>query len=83
MSRIMSRLKFLRVVYLLPLLLLGLWPVPVNCQQCGDQVIVESVFSRVASNWEENFFCGLNCAHEWLEEHPILRDENGEIIRGH
>ena len=83
MSRIMSRLKFLRVVYLLPLLLLGLWPVPVNCQQCGDQVIVESVFSRIASSWEDNFFCGLNCAHEWLEEHPIIRDENGEIIRGY
>ncbi len=76
----MNRLKFLRVVYLLPILLLGLWPVPVNCVQCGDQVIVESVFARVAGGWESNFFCGFGCAHDWLDEHP-LRDENGDIIR--
>ncbi len=76
----MRRLKFLRVVYLMPILLLGLWPVPVNCVQCGDQVIVESVYSRIASDFESNFFCGLGCAHEWLTEHP-LRDENGDIIR--
>lgn len=76
----MSRLKFLRVVYLLPILLLGLWPVPINCQQCNDQVIVESFFARVASKFEDNFFCGHECANEWLAEHPLY-DENGEIIR--
>ena len=76
----MRRLRFLRVVYLMPILLLGLWPVPINCQQCGDQVIVESVFARVASHWEDNFFCGLGCAHDWLAEHPLY-DENGDVIR--
>ncbi len=76
----LRRLKFLRIVYLMPVLLLGLWPVPVNCQQCGDQVLVESVFARVAASWEENCFCGFDCAVEWLEEHP-LRDDNGDIIR--
>ena len=76
----MRRLRFLRVVYLMPILLLGLWPVPVNCVQCGDQVIVESVFARVASRFEDNFFCGLGCAHEWLSEHPLY-DDNGDIIR--
>ncbi len=76
----MNRLKFLRVAYLLPILLLGLWPVPVNCVQCGDQVIVESVFARVASRFESNVFCGFGCAHEWLDEHPLY-DDNGNIIR--
>ena len=76
----MARLKFLRVVYLMPLLLLGLWPVPLNCVQCGDQVAVESVFARIASQWEDNFFCSMDCACEWLEEHPLY-DDNGEIIR--
>ena len=76
----MGRLRFLRVVYLFPLLMLGLWPVPLNCQQCGDQVGVESVFARMASGWEENFFCSMDCACEWLEEHPLY-DDNGDIIR--
>ena len=78
----MRRLKFLRVVYLFPLLMLGLWPIPVNCQQCGDQVHVESVFARVASKWEDNFFCGFPCANEWLDEHPIFRDQDGNILSG-
>jgi hypothetical protein len=54
--------------------------VPLTCQQCGDQVGVESVFARIAAKWEDNYFCGFDCAVEWLEEHP-LRDENGDIIR--
>ncbi len=76
----MKRLKFLRVVYAMPLLLLALWPVPINCVQCGDQIMVESVAARVASSWEDNFFCGLGCAQCWLDEHPLY-DENGDIIR--
>lgn len=76
----MSRLKFLRVVYLMPILLLGLWPVPINCQQCSDQVAVECFFARVASRFENNFFCGHECANRWLDEHPLY-DENGNIIR--
>ena len=78
----MRRLRFLRVVYLLPLLMLGLWPVPVNCQQCGDQVLVETVFERVAAGWEDNFFCGFPCANDWLKENPIFRDQDGRIISG-
>ncbi len=76
----MSRLKFLRVVYLMPLLLLAFWPVPINCQQCGERVAVESVAARMVSSWEDNFFCGFSCAEEWLEEHPLY-DDNGNIIR--
>ena len=76
----MNKLRFFRVVYLMPILLLGLWPVPLTCQQCGDQVAVESVFARIAARWEDNYFCGFDCAVEWLDEHP-LRDENGDIIR--
>ena len=72
--------KALRVMYFLPLLALAFWPVPINCQQCGERVAVESVAARVASSWEDNFFCGLGCAHEWLEEHPLY-DDNGDIIR--
>ena len=76
----MRQRKFLRVVYLLPLLCLGFWPVPINCQQCGDQVTCESVFARVAAGWEDNFFCGWRCAEEWLREHPLY-DSDGNVIR--
>ncbi len=76
----MRRVSFLRVIYLLPLLLLGLWPVPLNCQQCGKQITVESVFARVAAGWEDNYFCSFECANKWLEEHPLYDDE-GNIIR--
>ena len=76
----MNRLRFLRIVYLLPVLLLGLWPIPINCQQCGDRVAVECFFARVAARFEDNMFCGFDCAVDWLEEHPLY-DENGEIIR--
>lgn len=76
----MRQRKFLRVVYLLPLLCLGFWPVPINCQQCGDQVACESVFARVAAGWEDNFFCGWRCAEEWLREHPLY-DSDGNVIR--
>ncbi len=76
----MRRIRFLRVIYLLPLLLLGLWPVPLNCQQCGRQIAVESVFARVAAGWEDNYFCSFTCANKWLEEHPLY-DEEGNIIR--
>lgn len=76
----MSKLKFLRIVYLMPVLLLGLWPVPVNCVQCGDQVLVESLYARVASSWEDNFFCGHECASKWLDEHPRY-DDDGNVIR--
>ena len=79
----MSRLKFMRVVYLMPLLLLGLWPVPIVCQQCGERVGVESVFARVASDWEDNFFCGFGCADQYLKEHPIYRALDGTIERRH
>jgi len=74
------RFKFLRVVYLMPILILGLWPVPLSCQQCGDQIGVESVFARIAARWEDNYFCGLACAHAWLEEHPVERDEKGNVV---
>jgi hypothetical protein len=76
----MSKLKFLRVVYLLPILLLGLWPVPIDCQQCGHQVAVECFFARAVSRFEDNFFCGLGCAKDWLNEHPLY-DDNGDTIR--
>jgi hypothetical protein len=76
----MRRISFLRVIYLMPLLLLGLWPVPLNCQQCGRQIAVESVFARVAAGWEDNYFCSMDCAVKWLEEHPLY-DYDGNIIR--
>lgn len=76
----MNRIKYIRVIYLMPLLALMFWPVSINCQQCGDRVAVESYASRIASGFEDNFFCGFSCAHEWLEEHPIYRNEDGDII---
>jgi hypothetical protein len=76
----MRRLYFLRVIYLAPLLCLGLWPVPLNCQQCGEQIAIESVFARIASSWEDNYFCSFTCAGDWLEEHPLY-DDDGNVIR--
>lgn len=76
----MRRLSFLRTVYLMPLLLLGLWPVPIKCQHCNNQMAVESVFARIAAGWEDNYFCSFNCANAWLEEHPLY-DDKGNIIR--
>ncbi len=76
----MKRLKFLRVFYLAPLLLLALVPVDIPCVQCGGTVLTESFAARVASDWESNFFCSHSCAHDWLDEHPLY-DEDGNIIR--
>jgi hypothetical protein len=79
----MKRLRFLRVVYLMPLLMLAFWPVNVNCQQCGDVVFTEKLMARIVSDWESNFLCNLACAQDYLDDHPIHRDSDGEIIRGH
>lgn len=76
----MRQRNYLKLLYLLPVLALGLWPVPINCQQCGEQVACESVLARAVSGWEDNFFCGFDCAGDWLQEHPLY-DLDGNVIR--
>ena len=76
----MRRLRFLRVVYVMPLLMLGFWPMNVNCQQCGDVVLTESFVARLASGFETNFLCGLECAQDYLDDNPIERDADGRMI---
>jgi hypothetical protein len=76
----MNRLKFLRVVYLSPLLLIGLYPVSIPCQQCSNEAYSESIYARIASKWEDNFFCSFTCATDWLEENPREFDETGKVI---
>ena len=77
----MRRLRFLRVVYAMPLLMLAFWPMNVNCQQCGDVVFTESFAARLASGFEKSFLCGWECAQDYLDAHPLMRDANGDIIR--
>lgn len=77
----MNRLKFLRVVYLMPVIMLAFWPMNVNCSQCGDVVLTESFAARIASGFEKNFICGLECAQDYLDANPLMRDANGDIIR--
>lgn len=36
--------------------------------------------ARVAGSWEGNFICGPACAQAWMDEHPIERGENGDVI---
>ena len=76
----MRRLRFLRVVYMMPLLMLAFWPMNVNCHQCGDVVLTESFLSRLASGFEENFLCSVECAEDYLINNPLERDEEGRII---
>ncbi|MDE0934962.1 MAG: hypothetical protein OSA89_03540 [Mariniblastus sp.] len=59
------------------------WPVSINCMQCGDSIHKEPLIARVAGSWEGNFICGLECTQAWLDEHPIERDENGDVIPRH
>lgn len=76
----MNSRRFLRVLYLLPIFALLYWPVPVGCEQCGGTMFVESVACRIASHWEDNFLCSWDCIEQWLEENPIERDSDGEVI---
>ena len=76
----MNKLKFLRVIYFLPLLLVGLWPVSIPCQQCGSQAHTEILFARIACGFEDNFFCSFKCALEYLDENPREFDDNGNVI---
>ena len=77
----MRRLRFLRVVYALPLLMLAFWPMNVICHQCGDVVLTESFMARLASGFDKNFICGLDCAQDYFDSNPLIRDANGDIIR--
>ena len=76
----MRRLRFLRVVYMMPLLMLAFWPVNVQCSQCGGRVLTESLIARWASGFEENFLCGPECAEQYLVDNPLERDVEGRII---
>lgn len=76
----MNKLKFLRVVYFLPLLLVGLWPVNIPCQQCGTDTYKEILFARIASRFEDNFFCSFDCALDYLDENPREFTDEGEVV---
>ena len=76
----MNKLKFLRAVYFLPLLLIGLWPVNIHCQQCGTVAYQEILFARIAARFEDNFFCSFDCALEYLKENPREFDDSGNVI---
>ena len=76
-----NKLNLLRIIYLCPLLLLiGLIEVPVGCEMCGDEVIRESLYCRVASKFDDNYLCGWECALDYLEANPLEFDENGDIV---
>ena len=77
----MNKLKFLRVVYFLPLLLIGLLPVSIPCEQCGEEAHSETFFARAASNFEDNFLCSFNCALDYLEDNPLEVNDKGDILR--
>jgi hypothetical protein len=77
-----NKLNLLRILYLCPLLLLiGLIEVPVGCEQCGVTVLNESIYCRIASRFDDNYLCGMECALDYLRDNPLEYDENGEIIR--
>ena len=77
--------KFKKVMPILLFLLVFTWflcvyKVEVNCEQCGLPVIKESIASRIASGFEDNYL-HKSCVIQYLIDHPIERDENGDIIR--
>lgn len=77
--------KFKKVMPILSFLLVFTWflciyKVDVNCEQCGLPVIRESIAARIMSGFEDNFLHKV-CVIPYLIDHPIERDENGEIIR--
>ncbi len=51
--------------------------------QCGESIRKEPLIARIAGSWEGNFICSLKCTQTWLDEHPIERDENGDVIPRH
>ena len=77
--------RFKKVVPILSFLLVFTWflciyKVDVNCEQCGNPVLRESIAARIISGWEDNFLHKV-CVIPYLIDHPIERDENGDIIR--
>lgn len=76
----MRRLRFLRIVYLFPILLLAFWPVGIPCEQCGVHIVSHSFAARLAARFEDNFLCGMDCALDYLKDNPIERDDQGNII---
>ncbi len=77
----MNKLKFLRIFYLSPILLIGLYPISIPCQQCSRIAYSENIYARIVSNWEDNFFCSFECALDWLDENPREFDKDGKVIR--
>lgn len=76
----MNKLKFLRVVYILPLLLIGTINITVPCEQCGNPAFSEMLYARFVSNFDPNFLCSMSCAEDYLRDNPLEYDENGNII---
>lgn len=77
--------RFKKVMPILLFLLVFTWflciyKVEVDCEQCGLPVIRESIAERIVSGWEDNYLHRV-CVVPYLIDHPIERDENGEIIR--
>lgn len=76
-----NKLNLLRIIYLCPLLLLiGLIEVPIGCEMCDGEVLRESLYCRIASNFDDNYLCSFDCAIDYLEANPLEYDENGDII---
>ncbi len=75
--------KKLMIVFVVTLVAgLFCWPVSINCAQCGESMRYEPLLARFAASWEANFMHA-ECSRAWLDEHPIERDENGDVIPRH